>query len=242
MYTMEYFDRSKWREAFTRRDWYHELYPEFEELQRTWQSLPLAKQKEVAESAYGFVEELLAGGEIVIGTSGKDWDAERMPVDAIVIHHTKVAPGISWERLDAMHLMRLYAKAYHAPSTEKDISGTPVYSNHFRPDGRQVFYAYHWLVREGGEVERLLGDEEIGWQAGNWDINRRSVAICLDMDIEKRHPPGSALRAIARIIREKYPHVPRARIIGHREANPKTTCPGSEFLSGWRSELLALLD
>jgi N-acetyl-anhydromuramyl-L-alanine amidase AmpD len=109
-----------------------------------------------------------------------------------------------------------------------------------------VFWPYHWFVREDGRVERLLKDHEIGWQAGDWDINCRSVAICFDGDYENSRPSDIELHAAAKIIKENYSQVSRERIFGHREVNPKTTCPSNLFLSedgkrGWKEDLLSFV-
>lgn len=39
----------------------------------------------------------------MLATSGANQDAERKPIDTIVIHHTANAPGMTRERLSAMH-------------------------------------------------------------------------------------------------------------------------------------------
>jgi N-acetyl-anhydromuramyl-L-alanine amidase AmpD len=101
-----------------------------------------------------------------------------------------------------------------------------------------VFYAYHWLVREDGSSERLLLDGETGWQAGDWNVNCRSVAIALDANLEHTSPPDAMLAEAARILREHYPDVAAGRVLGHREVNPRTTCPGGAFLGGWKRRLL----
>ena len=230
---IDFFDKEKWREAVrTQSDWYRVIYPEFEAILARYEGGTLADRKMARNLVYGFFEELLDRKEVILGTEGKDWDSERKPVDTVVIHHTKGEGGITWQRLDAMHLLRLYAKSYLAPSTEKEIKGLPVYSSHFRAgEGgeRMVFYAYHWLVRSDGSFERLLADDETGWQAGNWDINCRSVAICLDGDFEQTDPPAQMLEGARQIIREHYAHVAKERIIPHRKANTSTTCPGDWF-------------
>lgn len=208
------------------------LYPEFEAILAKYEGADLDTRKAARNAVYGFFEPLLGSGKVLLGIAGKDWDAERKSVDTVVIHHTKGESGITWQRLDAMHLLRLYAKSYLSPTTEKDIEGLPVWSNHFRIENgkrRMVFYAYHWLVRTDGTVERLLNDNEIGWQAGNWYINCRSVGICLDGDFERSAPPAAMIEGARKIIREHYAHVDSECIIPHREANPKTTCPGVWF-------------
>ena len=123
------------------------------------------------------------------------------------------------------------------------IKGTPLYSGHTR-DGKQVFYAYHWLIRNDGRVERLLNDNETGWHAGNWGVNCKSVGIALDNDYTNSRPSDIELKAIAKLIKENYPSVPKQNIFGHSEVNKNKACPSKLFLSndsikGWKDDLLA---
>jgi N-acetyl-anhydromuramyl-L-alanine amidase AmpD len=146
-----------------------------------------------------------------------------------------------------MELLRLYATFFANPTYEadKEIKGQPIFSGHFR-DGKQVFYPYHWIVRKNGEVEPLLFDNEIGWHAGNWEVNCRSVAIVFDNNFENSTPSKIEIEFVAKLIKEKYPNVTKERIFGHREINTKTTCPSNLFLTegdkkGWKEDLLNLI-
>ena len=137
-----------------------------------------------------------------------------------------------------MHLMRLYAPRYALPQrVDAHKQGEPIYSHHFRADGGQVFYAYHWLIRTDGSTERLLNDQEIGWQAGNWEENCRSVGICLDGDFSHSTPNAYMLEAVGTLLKTSYPQIYSGRIFGHCEVNPKTQCPGDRFLEGWKKTL-----
>ena len=226
-----FFDEEKWyNEATVKHDWYKVIYPEFEAILAQHEGGSPDKRKSARNAVYGFFEGLLNEGKVILGETGKDWDNERKHIDTVVIHHTKSEGGMTWQRLDAMHLLRLYAKAYRSPSTEKEIEGLPVYSHHFRDD-RMVFYAYHWIVRSDGTSERLLNDSEIGWQAGNWDMNCRSVGICLDGDFEHTPPPDAMLAGVKALLEEHYEHIEPQRIIPHMKSNPHTTCPGDWFSS-----------
>jgi hypothetical protein len=233
------FDSDRWRETLRRPDWYLTLQPEYEALfQRARAAADPAVAASIAVPIYEFFQERLACGEIVLGATGPAWDGQRMPIDTAVIHHTKLRPGVTWQRLDAIQLIRVYARYYtHPGAHERHIRGQPIHSGHLR-DGRQVFYAYHWLVREDGSSERLLLDGETGWQAGDWNVNCRSVAIALDANLEHTSPPDAMLAEAARILREHYPDVAAGRVLGHREVNPRTTCPGGAFLGGWKRRLL----
>ncbi|OGZ11050.1 MAG: hypothetical protein A3C93_01605 [Candidatus Lloydbacteria bacterium RIFCSPHIGHO2_02_FULL_54_17] len=237
----KYFDEAELANTLTRADWYLDLFLKYGEL---------AKNHEAVEEFYAFIEQRLAAGAVLLGKSGPDWDRERRPVDTVVVHHTHCPPGITRERLSAMHLVRLYAANYASPApSDYHKQGDAIFSGHFWKEkpretgeaavsrGKQVFYAYHWIIRMDGTAERLLADDELGWHAGDWGVNCRSVGIVLDNNFEEETPPDAVVGGLARLIRERYAHVSRERIMGHREVSPKTTCPGKGFLGGWKDTL-----
>jgi len=196
---------------------------------------------------YEFFETQLRDRKIALG-SGTGMDEDRLPIDTIVIHHTSSPAGMSTARLSAIELVRLYAPYFFNPTSERDahLKGQPIRSGHVR-DGTQVFWPYHWMVRQGGGVERLLNDSEIGWHAGDWDINRRSVAIVFDNDYEWGSPGFAELQAAAQIISRYYGSVSPDRILGHQEVTPKTNCPSRFFLRkhhirGWKDDLLRYVE
>jgi hypothetical protein len=147
--------------------------------------------------------------------------------------------------LDAMHLLRLYVPVYQNPPADvaAELKNQPLYSGHFDETGRQVFRAYHWLVRQDGTTERLLEDDKIGWQAGDWDENCRSVAICIDDDLTDARPTPDALEAVAQIIEQHYSQLSISpdTVKGHNEV-VDTICPGREFIGGWKTQLLDRLN
>ena len=236
---MPLFDPAFWKNKLREPRWYEAVPPLLAvmEIESRRDRAAAAKLK---EEIYSFVEQQLATGEVALGQTGKAWDAARAPIDTIVIHHTSLPPGLTPARLSAIELMRLYAPAY-----AKNYAGELVYSDHWR-EGKLVFWPYHWLIRTDGTAERLLLDQEVGWQAGNWDINCRSVAIAIDDDHEVSIPAPAVLSTIAKLIREQYPQVSKERVFGHREINPKTSCPSDLFLSsfdhqGWKEKLLEMI-
>ena len=90
------------------------------------------------------------------------------------------------------------------------------------------------------QPKRLLNDDEIGWHAGNWDTNCRSIAICLDNDYSKSEPTDLVLKSMTNLIKRKYPQIKARNIVGHCEINPKTECPGGSFLKEWKPKLIQL--
>lgn len=243
------------RELVQRPDW----YLEFGKMRQTRllglgavQAAFSGNIREAAARAKGQVvdmfEELLEKHEVRLGIPGQDelddQDEERQPIDRIVIHHSSRAEGITLGSLNALHLLQLYVPVYQSeakPVLNSQGEHQPIYSGHFNEKGEQVFYGYHWKVQQDGEPLRLLNDSEIGWHAGNWDMNKRSVGICIDDDLEHKRPTDEALEGVARVIAEHYPYVEPSTdtIIGHNEASGPTMCPGDKFLSGWKFDLLA---
>lgn len=229
----------RWEEILKKPDWYFELVPEFKKL-ASLRNENKATYEKLKEETYSFFEEKLTGGQIALAETGKDWDKERKPIDTVVIHHTSNNPGLKEIRLSAIELIRLYAPYYFNPYLEADkhIQGQPIWSNHLR-NGKQVFWPYHWSIKFNGSVERLLNDNEIGWHAGNWDVNCRSVGICFDGDYEESKPSEIMLGSAAKLIKEQYKNTD---VVGHNEINLKTSCPSKLFLDGWKYDLISLLD
>lgn len=204
-------------------------------------------QNSYKKALYDFFEQRLVRGKIALGRYLLDADIERKPIDTVVIHHTGNPPGLRTTRLSAIGLLRLYGPYFAGPRSERDknLKGQPIVSGHAR-NGKQEFWAYHWIIRRDGSAERLLYDSEIGWHAGDWDVNCRGIAIVLDNDYEANRPSDCELEGVAKLIRTHYRHVPLARIVGHQEVNPRTSCPSKFFLNGpsnkgWKADLLRLL-
>ncbi len=241
------FDTHVWKEKIKDPFWYMDVPALFKKLSSLHDS-DRASFEAYKLAMYDFFEIELEKGNIILGNSGKDFDNERKMIDTVVIHHTSMPSGITKERLSGIGLLRLYAPQYASPSYDADraISKTAVWSGHFH-EGKQVFWAYHWIVRTDGTYERLLSDTETGWQAGNWDVNCRSIGIVFDNDYEDSRPSDRELQAVADIVKKNYPQVTTKNIVGHCEVNTKTTCPSKLFLAdahgggGWKQDLLNML-
>lgn len=243
MYT---FNELEWKEKIQDPLWYLEVPAVMKQLMEL-KSKDESTFNVVREQIYQFFETELAQGTVVFGQEIKNFDAERKEIDTVVIHHTHGEIAMTKERLSAIELLRLYAVYFANPTYEQDliIKGKGLFSGHVR-SGKQVFYPYHFFINADGTVEELLRDEEVGWHSGNWEVNCRSIAVALNANYENGTPSQIEIEAIAKLIREKYPYIKKENIVGHREINPKTTCPSNLFLSlgvqrGWKEDLLALL-
>ena len=222
-------------------DWYLRLKEYFAKLN---QSVGEDKDRknELNEQLRDLFEELVAENAIALGAEQPRLDQYRQKIDTVVIHHTSQPAGIRLERLNVIHLLNIYMPYFQKPSKHEEfLKGAAITSNHL-VGGKPVFYGYHWLLHMDGTATRLLDDDSIGWHAGNWNINCRSVGICVDNDYEVENPPDDVLRALAILIKVKYPLISASNLLGHCEANPKTICPGKSFISEWKPRLQQALD
>lgn len=229
-----------WERKFRCPDWYRQL-----EYELTSFVFSLVHDDPALKAwrhrVYSLAGEMLERDEIPLATAGPDLDAARRPLDTLVVHHTEEDAQISLAKLNAIGLLRQYGQQYLANDVlGRAVSGEALWSGHFRQD-KMVFFAYHWLIRPDGTCERLLEDHALGWHAGDWEINTRSVGLALSGNYEHAIPPVAQLAATARLIQTHYPSIPAQRILGHREIRSELTCPGAYFLSDWKPQLLTLL-
>ncbi len=221
-------------------DWYLYIADDFKRLEEQVQKeLDPEKRKEIKREVYEMVETALRQKSLPLATSGEDLDRERRPIDTIVIHHTKNAPGMTLERLNAVQLLRIYGMYYANPTSaeERDFKGKPVWSGHFY-NNEQVFWGYHWLIRENGSTEHILDDKYVGWHAGNWEVNTCSIAISIDDDLTEKEPSEAALKAVAEVIRSNYVQIKPEQIVGHCDVSKQTQCPGHLFHESWQAKLI----
>jgi hypothetical protein len=231
------FVHAYWENKFRCPDWYQQLAYELSNFIFTVVHDD-PQLKAWRHQVYSLVGDMLERGEIPLASTGPDLDAARQPLDTIVLHHTEEEALIPLAKLNAIGLLRQYGQQYLENDVlGRAVQGEPVWSGHFR-QGRMAFFAYHWLIRPDGTCERLLEDRALGWHAGNWDINTRSIGLALSGNYEHASPPAAQLAATAQLIRTHYPFIATARILGHQEIRPELTCPGEHFLAVWRDPLL----
>ena len=231
------FQRAYWEEKLLYPDWYVRLEDELQQL-----FFPVVHHnpqlKAFRNQVYELIAELVLARKLPLAHDGPNLDLHRQPLQTIVIHHTEEMPEMSLGKLSAIGLVRQYAYQYLTDNVlGHRVKGQPIWSGHFRA-GAMVFFAYHWLVRPDGTTERLLEDAYIGWHAGNWEVNTKSIGIALSGNYEDTAPPLTQIAAVAHLIKEQYSHIPKENVLGHREVKEGITCPGVYFLTDWKETLL----
>lgn len=235
------FQRTYWEEKLLYPDWYVRLADELQQI-----FFPVVHSdphlKAFRHEVYALVAELLVEARLPLAQTGPNLDSQRKPVKLIVLHHTEEVPHLSLSTLSAIGLIRQYAQQYLEGNVlGQDVKGQPIWSGHFH-EGRMAFFAYHWLIRPDGTRERLLNDVAIGWHAGNWEVNTRSIGIALSGNYEHGTPPAIQIAAVTQVIREHYPAISPEHVLGHCEIRSGITCPGAYFLEGWKETVLNALN
>jgi hypothetical protein len=169
---------------------------------------------------------------LLLGKNGENFDSERKPIDTIIVHMTSTSykKNRDLDYLNVLDLIRLYASEYSRKNTPH--YGKPIFSGHYY-NGVQTFIPYHYLINPDGSFINILKDEYIGWHAGNWDINCRSIAIAFKGNFTNSFPSNAALKSAKNII-TKYKNV---KVLGHKEIIQTTKCPGDKF-DDWRKSLI----
>jgi hypothetical protein len=229
---MAYFDEQEWDKLAQDPLWYAgQLGREAQELIE-YADEDKEHRSDIKKVVRAYFTDRLERGMIALAETGENEDAERKLVDTVVIHHTSgTASNYTLPYLNATQLLRIYVPAYLADGRHHK---KPLWSGHFY-NGKQVFWGYHWFIFPDGRAERILPDSAIGWHAGNWEVNTRSVGICFAGNFMEQPPNPAMLQACQQIITEHY-NDPVMRLIGHKEAPRDTTCPGDTFDS-WRLQL-----
>lgn len=231
---MKQFDEGYWRGHLSHQDWYirleRDLRNDIFPMMRDDASLA-----DYRDQVYRLVADMLKLGQLPLAESGPDLDTQRAPVTTIIIHHTEEDSDISLDKLSAIGLVRQYALKYLDDNVlGNKVRGQAIWSGHFRED-RMVFFAYHWLVRPDGKVERLLNDSDYGNHA--LQANPYSIGIAFSGDYTESSPSLKQIQAAAKVIREHYPDIPVDQILGHCEVLDRT-CPSKSFLTEWKQILL----
>ena len=127
----------------------------------------------------------------------------------IVIHHSATKSSQKFtdfiKAIDRGHKERLH----------KEVNGL---GNHI---------AYHYMISPDGVVKETRPLDEVGYHAGRWLTNLKSVGICLQGDFTKEDLPVAQLEAAKTLVfelREKFGVKPED-VLPHK-AIKATACPG----------------
>lgn len=91
--------------------------------------------------------------------------------------------------------------------------------------------SYHYIIDNVGVIFRCLADDEIAYHCGNWWLNRKSIAVKFDGNMDIQTLTNAQIAAYKELMvylttkRPDMPKVLRDSVKGHKEIKA-TACPG----------------
>lgn len=103
---------------------------------------------------------------------------------------------------------------------------------HKEPNSNGNHIAYHFVISRGGDIVRPRPITEVGYHAGHWGTNIRSVGICLQGNFEKEKPSGKQMAALEKLVSELMDdyNIKSKNVILHKHVKA-TACPGKNLVA-----------
>lgn len=144
----------------------------------------------------------------------------------VVIHHSASAQTTTAEQVSSWHKIRNWGD-----------ENNPMYA----PKSTLGWYGqYHFFIEGNGKITQFREMSEIGWHAGNWDVNKDSIAICFAGNFnndELTSAQKKSLQIIWSRIQTDYPELSLKDFRLHRDFK-STECPGSNITFKLLEEIL----
>lgn len=94
-------------------------------------------------------------------------------------------------------------------------------------------YAYHWTIDNVGDIYLCVPETEINYHAGNLPVNKNSLAVVLQGNMEVQSPTKAQEKALANLCaylftkRPDIPNLVKSGLKMHKEVRKGgTACPG----------------
>jgi hypothetical protein len=173
-----------------------------------------------------------------------DWDREAKKFDTIVIHdggYPNLSVNENLVQLETVFKKNLYERRYNSGDNDPYVKGLPPHSGHLY-NGRETFLPFHVIIFPDGTVVRPLKAleykndgwyvDEVAWHAGDWDVNCRSISICIVGNFESGGMPTDAqMKAVKAEIKRLKQFNSKAKVTPHYQYNSQINCPGFEFFN-----------
>ena len=151
-------------------------------------------------------------------------------IKSIVIHHSATPRDQdvikSAESFNNSHKKRLHEKY-----------GQPVST------GMYPHVAYHYLVGADGKVLGARDENVVGYHAGNLQVNKESIGICVIGDFTKEKPTSDQINSLQLLVDILQKEHGNLTIHEHREVREKgTICPAFDFKKSIKLTLPQVLE
>ena len=127
-------------------------------------------------------------------------------VNIIVVHHTAGSQSDDAERIIPA-ISRLHSRRLNAMSASLGLT-----------------VAYHYIIMSDGAVHQTRNEGDIGHHAGNWEVNKTSIGICLTGNFEKHKPTREQIQSLDRLVRRLQQERNIVKIIPHSHCRATLCC------------------
>ena len=127
-------------------------------------------------------------------------------VDTIVIHHTAGSASSDAERIIPA-ISRLHSRRFKS-----------------MPASLGLTVAYHYIIMSDGAVHQTRDEGVIGYHAGNWEVNKASIGICLVGNFEEYKPTQQQIRSLDALVRRIQRERNILKIVPHSHCKATLCC------------------
>lgn len=121
---------------------------------------------------------------------------------------------------------------HHSAINDETPQAQRIISSHLRNPKIRQAAAYHYLVERSGLKVQLHDENFIGYHAGNYKWNPRSIAVCIAGDLTRRPMTPEQEKSFAELMFDIQTRwgIPDSNILLHREVRlMPTACPGIDL-------------
>ena len=140
----------------------------------------------------------VVGGSLLGGTNRS--------VTTIVVHHTAGTMSNDIKQV-ASGINRLHGRKFRKMSKSLNLT-----------------IAYHYLITPDGKVWRTRDLQDVGYHAGDWNVNLHSIGICLVGDFSKHQPTRAQVRSLDRLVQRLRGERGISKVIPHSYCRATLCC------------------
>jgi len=131
-------------------------------------------------------------------------------INKFVLHHTAGSLNDTAESTSQAHKRRNWGS-----------SRSPVYA---RPSSLGWYAQYHYFIDKDGKRTQFRKHDEIGWHAGVWSVNQKSIGVCLAGNFEHEVPTEAQLNELSKLMHELEDQYPKVDWLFHRDIKATACC------------------
>lgn len=132
-------------------------------------------------------------------------------ITKFILHHTAGSLQDTAKSVSDAHQRRNWGSASKPVYAEKSSLGW--------------YGQYHYFIDKTGKLTQFRKEDEIGWHAGNWFVNKTSIGVCLAGNFQHETPTEEQLNALSKLMHNLQDRHD-AEWFFHKDIK-STACPGA---------------